>query len=147
MKQLYRLTAEGRQRAKRMMFRKMVVMLAALEFLVLAVTVFLWRPSTGVLLGLVATAVVMLVGVSVLVWRSASMDWSNWGLYLDDEQVYLTEFPDSPRLRRSEVTRITESRAGVIVYGAALGHQLFIPAGVEDYPDIKKRLASWASRT
>jgi len=144
MKTLYRLTPQGRQRAKWRMLAGMFQAFLVLSAIFFAATVYFWELTLWPSVAVAGCLAVMLALFAVRTWLNDAIAWKDWGLYLDDEQVYLTEFPDSPRIRRAEVTRVTETAAGLIVVGQ--GRQLYVPEGVEDYDTVKRRLLSWAPR-
>ncbi|MEW6533597.1 MAG: hypothetical protein AB1473_22405 [Thermodesulfobacteriota bacterium] len=143
MGRLFRLTPQGQEQLKRMMFRKMLQEFGALEVILFAVCAWFWEMSVAQVVGLLIITLLMVVVFWVRTWHNPALRAADWELYVDDEQVYLTENKDSPRILREHVTRTSESKYGLTVHGRTFFDRLFIPRGVEDYEMLKREISSW----
>jgi hypothetical protein len=137
------LTENGKRRAKLVMLRKMLIPFIIFEIILFGALIIVLHLNV---LQIVIVAIIAFLMAEVFVIRTKknpALSFKEWGLHLDETSIYLTENPQDSEIRCEELGSLMESSDGLIVKGKKTSQRIWIPAGVEDYDNVKKILESW----
>ncbi len=138
-----RLTEIGRRRAKIALFRKMLVPFLVFEAILLGVLVFFMRPSLLQFIVILGLALLILLVFAFRTWMNPVLSFRDWGLHVGEDSIYLTDDPDRRPLRRGEIGSLVESADGLVVKARGAPRRIWIPAGIEDYDNLRRTLEAW----
>jgi hypothetical protein len=77
--------------------------------------------------------------------KQQQMVWEAFQIELGEDYIALRQLRvPEVRIRREEVTQLQENIGGLRLFTSDRNRSIWIPEAVEDYPDLKKVLSSWA---
>lgn len=138
MNRLYRLTEDGRERWRRRMLREMLTIFAGAEVFFIAVLAVVFPLEGWHYLILAVLALLMLLLAAARFWMNPGTQLKDWGLYLDEQEVYLTHAADAPRIPLSDLREVRRTRHGALLIGRE--NRFFIPEGAEDFEVLLETL-------
>ncbi len=139
----YRLTETGMLRAKIAVFRKMLIAFLIFQAIVLSCLFFFVRMTTYQIVTVLALAFLMLQIFILRTWMNPALSFRDWGLHLGNTSIYLTTDPQRTEIKRGEMVSLVENSKGLSIRGKELEQRIWIPAGVENYAEVKRTLESW----
>jgi hypothetical protein len=139
----FRLTESGMLRAKISVFRKMLIAFLIFQAIVLTGVFFIAHMTAIQIATVLALAFLMLLIFIFRTWNNPGISFRDWGLHLGDTSVYLTTDPQRTEITRADFISLVENSKGLYIRGKELEQRIWIPAGVENYAEVKRTLESW----
>lgn len=89
--------------------------------------------------------IVLIIGFSFwVVLRRYQQAWQTWELLIDDQQLIKRQRHFREQIvRREQITRLQETRGGIVIQAGSRLNLLVIPRAAYGYDEIKQALSQW----